>query len=128
VKKPRKPRGSRPCLTHIEVRRGSVLRLRIAIADEAIGEVGDELGALLRKVTPGAQREPSATALGSIAVATSDAPSDFVISPVHEGDDDAYHAALRERLAELLCSLCDASLSDALEIAHEERSRRVDVN
>jgi len=123
----RKSRGPRVCLTHFEVRRGTVLLLRLAIADDAVGEVGDELGALLKKIAPGTTTQTIVPSLGAIAVVTPEAsPSEFVVSPTHEGNDDEYHASLRARLAELFGSLCDASLADALAIAREERARRVD--
>ncbi len=110
-KKPRRPRVR---LTHFEVRRGESLRLRVAVADDAVAEVGDELGALIRKVAPSAQ---------TIAV---DPEPEFVVSRLHADDDDDYHASLREHLAALFGSLCDAALADALEIAREERARRAE--
>jgi hypothetical protein len=119
-------------LTHFEVRRGGVLRVRISIADDAIAEAGDELGALVRKVAPCAASrgvvapEPVVTSQGAIAVVSSAPPSDFVVSPEHGTDDESYHAGLRERLAELMGSLCDASLADALEIARQESARRAE--
>jgi len=115
----RRDRRVRPPLTHFEVRRGGTLRLRLAIADDAIAEAGDELGALLRRIAPC----PAAPA------ASQDVPAemvDFVVTPEHPPDDAAYHAGLRERLAELFSSLCDTSLADALEIAREERARRAE--
>jgi hypothetical protein len=127
----KKPRGHRVRLTHIEIRRGTALRIRLAIADDVLGEAGDELGALIRRISPGTvtstiPAQPPQPAKGAIVVTSPAPPSDFVISPTHEGDDDAYHAGLRERLAELFGSLCDASLEDALEIARSERARRAD--
>jgi hypothetical protein len=124
----KKPRGPRVRLTHFEIRRGNILRLRIAINDDAIAEVGDELGALFRKIAPGAvstSTVSNAVASGAIEVVLSEPPSEIIIMPQHT-DDDGYHAALRARLAELFGSLCDASLADALEVAREERARRVD--
>jgi hypothetical protein len=122
--------GARARLTHFEVRRGGALRVRISIADDAIAEAGDELGALVRKVAPCTVAhgvvapEPVVTGRGAIAVVSSAPPSDFVVSPEHANDDDSYHASLRERLSELMGSLCDASLADALEIARQESARR----
>ena len=133
-KKKTKPRGTRSRLTHIEVRRRGVLRLRLVIADDAIAGAGDELGALIKKIAPGAPGalststvESSAVPLGAIT-STPEAPSEFIVAPTHTNDDDAYHAQLRDRLGELLSSLCDASLADALEIARTEQARRSEMN
>jgi len=113
------PRGPRVQLTHFEVRRGDRLRLRIAVADDALAEVGEELGALVKKVAPSTQTSVIPTPIES---------DDFVVSPqhAHADDDAAYHARLREHLTALFSSLCDASLADALEIAREERARRAE--
>lgn len=129
----KKARGSRVRLTHIEIRRGTALRIRLAIADDVLGEAGDELGALIRRISPGTvtstippQAPPQAQKQGAIVVTSPQPTSDFVVSPTHEGDDDAYHAGLRERLAELFGALCDASLEDALNIARREQARRAE--
>lgn len=126
----RRERRSRPLLTHFEVRRGGALRLRIAIADDAIAEAGDELGALLRRIAPPchvAAAEASAPdQITPDVPEISDETVDFVVTPEHPADDGAYHAGLRERLAELFSSLCDTSLADALDIAREERARRAE--
>ena len=112
-------RKKRVYLTHFEVRRGAAVLLRLAIADDAIAHVGDELGALIRKIAPGAVEtavispEPEPTP-----------PRAIIIAPQHSPDDSDYHAGLRSRLAELFGELCDTALSDALEIANEERARR----
>lgn len=103
-------------LTHLEVRRGKNLRIRIAVADDALAEVGDELGALVKKIAPGTRT----------AVVAGPEPDDFVVSQLHADDDDAYHATLREHLAELISSLCDTALADTLKIAREESARRAD--
>jgi hypothetical protein len=120
-------------LTHFEVRRGSALRLRLSIADDAVIEVSDELGALLRKIAPGAARPATPNTMGAapntmgaIAIGTTAEVEEFVVSPLHEDDDHHYHATLRDRLSELFNSLCDASLADALEIARQERTRRAE--
>lgn len=97
-------------LTHLEVRRGGVLRLRVAIADDVLAEFGDEVGALIKKISPSTQTE---------------AP-DLVVSRAHSDDDGDYHADVRTHLTELISSLCDTSLADALEIAREERARRAE--
>lgn len=119
VRPRRKSRGPRVRLTHLEVRRGDALRLRIAVADDALAEVGDELGALLKKIAPGTRTEVVARTV----VAESD---DLVIERQHAGDDVAYHEKLRENLTALFESLCDAALEDALRIAREERARRAE--
>lgn len=114
----KKDRSPRVRLTHFEIRRGESLRLRIAIADDAIAEVGDELGALIKRIAPSTRT----------AVVPPPEPEfeadEFMISPRHANHDDNYHADLRAHLVELLGSLCDASLADALEIAREEQARR----
>lgn len=116
----KKPRVPRVRLTHLEVRRGDTLRLRIAVADDTLAEVGDELGALIKKIAPSTQ---TAVVEASEPVLRAEPQPDFIISRQHTGNDDAYHANLREHLSELFSSLCDASLADALEIAREERAR-----
>ena len=128
----KKPRVTRSRLTHIEVHRGDTLRLRLAITEDALAEAGDELGWLLRKIAPGAvstdTAAPSGPALGALALVTPEAPSEFIVAPTHSNDDHEYHAQLRDRLGELFSSLCDASLTDALEIARAESARRAEVN
>jgi hypothetical protein len=113
----KKSRRPSPRLTHFEVRRGDTLRLRVTIADEAMGVAGDEVGALVRRVAP---------CVATRTVAPAADPEEFVVTPQHPPDDDVYHARLRERLVDLFSSLCDASLADALEIAREERARRAE--
>lgn len=111
-------------LTHIEVRRGSALRLRIAIADDALAEAGDELGSLLRKLAPVTRAIAAASALQDAEIAD----DEIVVGSEHDGDDEAYHAGLRDRLSELFSSLCDTGLADALDIVRQERARRAEVN
>jgi len=124
----KKLRPPRVRLTHLEIRRGDVLRLRIAVADDALAEAGDELGALIKKIAPSTQ-PPSAK---PVVVATpvpcpKETPEpDFIVTRQHDGDDAAYHEDLREHLVELFSSLCDASLTDALDIARQERDRRAE--
>jgi hypothetical protein len=115
----KKPRAPRVHLTHLEIRRGETLRLRIAIADDAIAEAGDELGALIKKISP-------STKTSVIAEPEPTPDPDFVVSRSHMDNADAYHATLRTHLADLFSSLCDTSLADALEIAREESARRAD--
>lgn len=104
------------------MRRGSTLRLRVAIADDALGEAGDELGALLRKIAPSTVTKivtPAGVPAEAIEVS-----EEFLVGPTHADDDEAYHTGLRQRLAELINSLCDVSLADALDIARQESARR----
>ena len=112
----KKARAPRVRLTHFEVRRGETLRLRIAIADDVIAEVGDELGALIKRITPSTQ-----TAI----IEPVPAP-DFIVSRTHVEHDDGYHAQLRDNLVELFTSLCDTGLEAALDVARNERARRVE--
>lgn len=112
----KKSRPPRVRLTHLEVRRGEALRLRIAIADDAMAEAGDELGALIKRISP-------STRTGVVAERP---PPDFVISPQYTDHDDAYHATCREHLAGFFSALCDTSLADALEIARVEYARRAE--
>ena len=134
----KKLRGPQARLTHFEVRRGSHLRLRLAIADDAIAEVGDELGRLFVAIAPNAvsthtigTSAPRASVIaadapGAIEVVSAPSPAEIGIAPDHTNDDAAYHASVRGRLTDLFGSLCDASLADALEIAREERARRAE--
>lgn len=112
-KKPRRPRVR---LTHLEVRRGGTLRLRIAIADDALDALGDEFGAFIKKITHGTL--PPAPAPPQQA--------EFVVSRAHSDDDPHYHENVREYLVGLFSSLCGTSLADALEIARAERERRAE--
>ncbi len=123
----KRARRSRACLSHFEIRRGSSLCLRLAIADDVLAGVGDELGALFKKIAPSAISTASVApvaAAPSIVFVTPEA-QEVVIPQVHDNDDEAYHAGVRERLAELFGALCDASLDDALEIMREEQARRM---
>ena len=65
----KKPRPARVRLTHFEIKRGDRLRLRIAVADDALAEVGDELGALIKKMAPGTQTAVEAASRSFSAVA-----------------------------------------------------------
>lgn len=114
----KKPRQPRVRLTHLEVRRGGALRLRIAIADDALAELGDEFGAFIKKLTHGTQTAD--------AITSTPQQEEFVVSRVHPDDDTHYHANVREHLVGLFSALCDTSLADALEIAREERERRTE--
>jgi hypothetical protein len=112
----KKARGSRVRLTHLEVRRGRNLRLKITVSDDVLAEFGNELGALINKISPGTQEQTSG----------GPGPSEVVISREHSDNDGDYHASVREHLVDLFGSLCDTSLADALEIAREERARRTE--
>jgi hypothetical protein len=116
----KKARAQRVRLTHFEIRRGETLRLRIAVADDALAEVGDELGALIKRIAPSTQ----ATIVHPVPEPHS--VPDFVVSRAHPEHDDAYHADLREHLVGLFSSLCDTALQDALDVARNERDRRAD--
>jgi hypothetical protein len=102
-------------LTRLEVRRGKRALLKIMVADSALAEIGNELGVLIAKIAPGTR-----------ARAADPEPADLVISTQHADDDETYHAALREHFTDLFGALCDASLTDALEIAQKERARRTE--
>jgi hypothetical protein len=116
-------RGPRVRLTHFEIRRGDQLRLRIAVADDAIAEVGDELGALIKKIAPSTRTSVIPATIEAVPVAIG--PEDFLVTQ-QEGDVNVYYTDLREHLTELFSQLCDASLADALEIVREERAKRAE--
>ena len=117
VERPRKKaRAPRVRLTHFEVRRGETLRLRIAVADDALAKVGDELGALIKRIAPSTQ---------TMIVEPVPEP-DFIVSRAHVEHDADYHAGLREHLLALFTSLCDTALEDALDVARNERDRRAE--
>ena len=110
----KKTRAQRVRLTHFEVRRGETLRLRITVADDALAEVGDELGALIKRIAPSTRT----TILEPIA------EPDLVVSRAHDEHDASYRAELREHLVDLFSSFCDTALEDALDVARNERERR----
>ena len=107
-----------PPLTHFEVRRDKTLRLRIAVADDALAEVGDELGALIKRMAPGTRT--------TIIEPGQELEPEFIVSQAHNEHDASYHAQLRERLVELFSTFCDTSLEDALNIARNECARRAE--
>ncbi len=109
--------------------------MRIAVADDALAEVGDELATLIKKVAP----STSTSVVEAVPVHVAEhvevvagAPQvvevveDFVVSAQHDPNDANYHASLREQLIALFNSLCDTSLADALDIAREVRARRAE--
>jgi len=111
------------------VRRGSRLRLRVAIADDAFAEVGDELGALLRRIAPTAvSTSVIEVPSNGIEVIEPGMPAEIVIAKEHMTDDETYHVGLRQQLAVLFSSLCDASLADAAQVLREEHARRTEGN
>ena len=126
----KKSRGSRVSLTRLEVRRGETLLLRIAIANDALAEVGDELGTLIKKIAPSTRTSIVVPTPEVVAPAAPAAPAptsaEFIVLQQHADDDAAYHASLREHFVEMFSSLCDTSLADALEIARDVRERRAE--
>ena len=112
-----KRRVKRSQLTHVEVRRGTALRLRVSISDEALDDSAFELGMLVGKVAP--------TAMSSAAIEVVAAAQQPEILP-HAHDDDEFHAGMRTRLAELFGSLCDTALDDALVLGRAEQARRAE--
>ena len=122
VRPRKKVRGPRVRLTHMEIRRGDALRLRIAVADDAMADIGLELGALIKKIAPSAP----AAALEPQADVSEVFVSEAFVSEAHAEHDHTYHANLREHIAALFASLCDESLTDALEIARQERDKRAE--
>jgi hypothetical protein len=119
----KKARGPRVRLTHFEIRRGETLRLRIAVADDALAEAGDELGALIKRIAPNTRTttvQPVQTVVQPVG------EPEFVVSRAHSEHDAAYHANLRDHLTELFSSLCDTALEDALDVARNERERRAE--
>lgn len=114
----KKVRTPRVGFTHFEIRRGEALRLRIAVADDAFAEVGDELGALIKRMAPGTRT--------TIIDPVPEPEPEFIVSQAHNEHDAAYHEQLRERLVELFSTFCDTSLEDALNIARNECARRAE--
>ena len=121
-------RPQRVRLTHFEVRRGDAVRLRIAVADDALAEVGDELGALIRRVAPSTRVEVVEPMIDSSSESTGEPVlgPELVLSREHVEHDAAYHEQLRDHLEALFGSLCDAALDDALDVARRERDRRAE--
>jgi len=115
-KKTRASRAPRVHLTHFEVRRGETLRLRIAVADDALAEVGDELGALIKRIAPSTQT----------AIIEPVPEPEFLVSRAHVEHDAAYHDELRDHLVALFTSLCDTGLEYALDVARNECNRRAE--
>lgn len=122
-KKPRAPSIPRARLTHFEIRRGATLLLRVAVADNALAEAGDELGALIKKISPVTRN----TVVDPLPFEPHDPfeVEDFVVSQAHEEHDADYHEDLREHLVVLFDSLCDHALDDALKIVRDEQARRM---
>jgi hypothetical protein len=119
--------------THFEIRRGEALVLRIAVADSALADVGDELGALVTRIVPGTQTSVVVPAAAPVAAPVAGPvaevvpfPPAFVFGQTHTEHDAAYHAELRGHLVDLFSSLCDSALETALDVAREERDRRAE--
>lgn len=125
VNRPRKKaRAPRVRLTHFEIRRGETLRLRIAVADDVLADVGDELGALIKRIAPSTQTSIVQPVTEPIAEPVFQ--PDFIVSRAHVEHDASYHAELREHLVGLFSSLCDTALADALDVARNESDRRAE--
>jgi hypothetical protein len=111
----KKPRRKRHRFTRVEISRDGRRIFRVSVAEDVIHTCHDELGALIRKISPGASR--------------SEAPppeSDEVMMHLeHNPDDDLYHARARNALKDLVGVLCDPLLADAIELAQGERERRI---
>jgi len=125
-KKTARPRAR---LTHFEVRRGDTVRLRVAVADDALAEVGDELGALIRRIAPSTQVtvvEPMSAPTVEVVDEPTMLGPELVLSREHVNHDAAYHEQLRDHLEALFGSLCDDALDDALDVARKERDRRAE--
>ena len=114
----KKVRTPRVGFTHFEIRRNEELRLRIAVADDAFAEVGDELGALIKRMAPGTRT--------TIIEPVPEPDREFIVSQAHNEHDAAYHEQMRERIVELFSTFCDTSLEDALNIARNECARRAE--
>lgn len=126
----KKARSPRARLVHIEIRRGESLCLRVAIANEVMAEVGEELGALIKRISPSTAPAPAATVAATAepipdAVLIGPDPG-FTVTRAHYEHDATYHAELHEHLVDLFSSLCDSSLEDALDVARQERDRRAE--
>lgn len=119
----RRARRRRTRFTHLEIRRGSATCLRIAVAEDVMPEIGEELGWLVRKLAPIPPNDP----VVNEAEPEFEEPELLVTREhLHARDADAYHADLRTHLSALFESLCDSSLADALEIARVESARRAE--
>src|SRR5437762_12403757 len=84
----RKKSRPRVRLTHIVIHRGGNLRLRVAIADDAMAECGDELGTLVKKIAPSTQ-------VSSIPAVQTEADAIFA---THETHDLDFHQNARAHL------------------------------
>lgn len=130
-KKPRAARGPRIRYTHFEIRRGDAVILRVAVADNALADVGDELGALVKRIAPSTQTSVVAPVTTPVATPVAEvvqfpAEPAFVFGRAHTEHDAAYHDELRGHLVELFSSLCDTALEAALDVARQERDRRAE--
>lgn len=116
--------GQRRRFTHVEIHRSGRRVFRVSVADDLLDACGAELGALIRKISPGAaaQTASQAAAVAESAVAESE---EIIMHSQHNPDDDAYHDRARRALQEIVGSLCDPLLADAIEMAESERARRI---
>lgn len=114
-KSTRKKRG-RVRLTHVEVRRGSALRLRVAITEETYADVHEEFTALINR-----------SALPALAATSeNEIPDEFTFDRTHPEHDEHFHTEQRAYLVELFSVLCDTGLEDVINIAQHERGRRAE--
>lgn len=95
------------------------------VADDTLAEVGDELGALVKRIAPSTRAEVVTQVVDPMPAPAPEPPA-FVFGQRHTEHDAAYHAEQRGHLADLFSSLCDSALEDALDLARQERDRRAD--
>lgn len=109
--------GKRRRFTHVEISREGRRVFRVAIAEDMLGSCGAELGALIRKISPGTSDQ---TASEAVAVSA----EEVIVHPLHDSDDEAYHDRARGALRDLFGSLCDSLIADATMMIASERARR----
>jgi hypothetical protein len=109
--------GKRRRFTRMEISRDGRQVFRVAIAEDVLHVCGAELGALIRKISPGASDQIAAQAVAVSA-------EEVIMHPLHDSDDEAYHARARGALRDLFGSLCDSLIADATEMIASERTRR----
>lgn len=103
--------------------------LRIAVADNALADVGDELGALVKRIAPSTQTavvQPVVPVAAPVAEVVPPSEPFFVFGRTHTEHDAAYHDEMRGHLVDLFGSLCDSALEIALDVARQERDRRAE--
>ena len=114
----KKPRRKRHRFTHVEISRDGRRIFRVSVADDVMPDCGAELGALIQRISPGSSRR----IMPQVEEISAD---EVVVHSQHSPDDDAYHANARNAIRELVGSLCDPLLDDAIEMARGERERRL---